>query len=487
MYKCLPSELIASLQACEGFNNEAFLKVHEEALPVTSVRRNAVKISEQDFVSHFQELGIALEKIPWCENGFYLSQRPVFTADPLFHAGCYYVQESSSMFIEFAFKQLLKDTNKIRILDLCAAPGGKSTLLQGHTDMDSLLVCNEVIKSRASVLEENMIKWGGANVVVTQNDPADFKRIPGFFDLMMVDAPCSGSGLFRRDPAAVVEWSESNVTLCSQRQQRILSDVLPALKEGGLLFYSTCSYSEDENEAISEWLQVEMGMERQDLNTLDEWNVVKGKGKGGGYRFWPDRVKGEGFYLACFRKTDASESFRQKQAKKISLEKITKNQVGILSPWLSDKSSDLLAFEAGENLFLFPENLNEDLKTLMGSQIYIKLAGIRLGRWASKSLIPDHALGISGLVSKEIVEFSLNKDAALKFLIREELLPDELQKNVGTVFDKDEDQAQKEIQGFQGWSLACYKSHPLGWMKVLTNRVNNYYPKEWRILKRSFD
>lgn len=467
----LPQLLIDSLQDCEGFNCEAFLRVHEEPLPVTSIRINPAKCSVEHLQEHFRQMGCILEPIPWTKTGYYLSSRPVFTADPLFHAGCYYVQESSSMFLEWAMQSLLPDTSGLKVLDLCAAPGGKSTLIQQFLGNNGLLVSNEVIRSRAGVLEENLVKWGGAAVVVTQNDPSDFQRLPGFFDVLVVDAPCSGSGLFRRDPDAVVEWSSSSVELCCQRQQRILSDVLPALKQDGYLFYSTCSYSEQENEAISIWLQDEMEMERIDVDVNPNWNLVEGKGQGKGIRFWPDRVKGEGFYLACFKKK-GTNSAAPKPVKKIVLEKLSKSKSKILESWVSKEIQELAAYETGENLFLFPECMLQDLKTIMAQNFYIRVAGIRLGRWAGEELIPEHALAISEVLHPQVQRYSLNKETALNYLRREEIQLD--QTNVHS--------ATKHL-----WSIASFSGQPLGWMKVLKNRVNNYYPKEWRILKRSFD
>ena len=166
------------------------------------------------------------ERVPWSSSGYYLPERPFFTFDPLLHAGVYYVQEASSMFLEQALKQTVSLDQPLKVLDLCAAPGGKSTLLQSLINSDSLLVSNDVIRSRANILEENLTKWGAENVVVTNNDPKDFTRLENFFDVIVVDAPCSGSGLFRRDPEAINEWSVQNVALCSQRQQRILADII---------------------------------------------------------------------------------------------------------------------------------------------------------------------------------------------------------------------------------------------------------------------
>ena len=214
------------------------------------------------------------------------------------------------MFVEQALRQLVDLSQPLKVLDLCAAPGGKSTHIQSLISPDSLLVSNEVIRSRAAVLKQNIIKWGSANVVVTNNDPAHFARLDNFFDLMVVDAPCSGSGLFRKDPAAVEEWSIDAVQLCASRQKRILADALPALRQGGLLLYATCSYSQEEDESISDWLAAQ-GYENLSLKIEEAWGIVQTEAPASGakgYRFFPHKSKGEGFYLGCFRKTGGDET-----------------------------------------------------------------------------------------------------------------------------------------------------------------------------------
>ncbi|MCR6722026.1 MAG: RsmB/NOP family class I SAM-dependent RNA methyltransferase [Chitinophagaceae bacterium] len=221
-----------------------------------------------------------------------MSSRPSFTFDPLFHAGTYYVQEASSMLLEQALKQHLDLNADLRVLDLCAAPGGKSTHIQSIISPNSLLVSNEVIRSRATVLRDNVLKWGSSNVVVLNNDPAHFQKLPAFFDAMVVDAPCSGSGLFRRDPDAFNEWSPEQVSFCAQRQKRILADVLPALRENGLLIYSTCSYSLEEDELLLEWLMNEYDLESLPLQLEENWQIVEVKsGNAYGYRCWPHLLK----------------------------------------------------------------------------------------------------------------------------------------------------------------------------------------------------
>ena len=311
----LPPALVQSLQNVTGFNEPAFIAIHQSGEQVTSIRFNPAKTETQNreqAINNNESTGEnstrhfpLTTRIPWSSNGHYLPSRPSFTFDPLFHAGLYYVQEASSMFLEQALKQTVDLSQPLRVLDLCAAPGGKSTLIQSLISKESLLVSNEVIKSRAVVLEENMIKWGSANVVITNNDPAHFARLENYFDVIVIDAPCSGSGLFRRDPEAINEWSENNVQLCSNRQQRIIADVWPALKQDGILVYSTCSYSAAEDEAILDWMMEGFTLEGVRLKVEPAWQIIETvseKHQLYGYRFYPDKLKGEGLFIAAVQK-----------------------------------------------------------------------------------------------------------------------------------------------------------------------------------------
>ena len=210
--------------------SEAFFAALQTEPPV-SIRLNPGKPVPISRLFPDEQIGLP---VSWCESAYYLKSRPVFTLDPCLHSGTYYVQEASSMFLYHIFGQILP-AHPVRVLDLCAAPGGKSTLIASRLSSGSLLVANEVIRSRAGILKENMIKWGTSHVVVTNNDPADFHHLKGAFDIIVVDAPCSGEGMFRKDPGAIQEWNESNLQLCSERQQRILADIWPCLKPGGFL------------------------------------------------------------------------------------------------------------------------------------------------------------------------------------------------------------------------------------------------------------
>lgn len=443
-----------SLNGLPGYDEAGFLAVHASGEQVTSVRQNPGKNPASAF-SHSKS------RIPWTENGYYLDARPSFTFDPLFHAGCYYVQEASSMFLEQALRQTTDLAKPLRVLDLCAAPGGKSTHLQSLISGDSLLVSNEVIRARVQVLQDNIIKWGCSNVVVTNNDPEHFSRLEHFFDVIVVDAPCSGSGLFRRDAAAIEEWSENNVQLCARRQQRILADVWPALKKGGILIYSTCSYSGEEDEQILDWLTAapELQMANRRLALENEWMITETNTTGGnyGYRFWPNRVKGEGFFLACFQKLDGEEEAQIRVKQKPAM--LTNNEKKILDKWI--RTGEEAFINQNGIIYAWPGNRVMEYSWLR-SQLRMVYSGVQLGEAIRDKLVPGHALAMSRMLHSGVPATGLDHAMAIRYLQRKEIqLPDA--KN--------------------GWQLVCFEDFPLGWVNVLPNRVNNYYPKELRILK----
>ncbi|MDB5250909.1 MAG: hypothetical protein JWP27_78 [Flaviaesturariibacter sp.] len=453
--KELPQQLLRSLEGVKGFHREAFETVHAGGTQVTSIRANPAKWKKE-------ALSFSLgADVPWARSGYYLDKRPSFTFDPLFHAGCYYVQEASSMFLEQAIRQSV-DVRPVRALDLCAAPGGKSTHLQSILPEGSLLVSNDVIRARAGVLKQNTIKWGSANVVVTNNDPQHFARLEGYFDVMVVDAPCSGSGLFRRDADAMNEWSPEAVQLCAGRQQRILSDALPALAEGGVLIYSTCSYSPEEDEEIADWLVAEWGLEPLRLSIDDRWQIVESSSPvhgAPGYRFYPDQLRGEGFYLACFRKTTPVSAPRLKTARP---DKFPAKDAALLDRWV--EGEDLQFHRHNGRLLAIPASLEEALSVLQAN-LYIQYAGTDIGEMMRDKLVPDHALALSPLLAASIVRTELSAEEAIRYLQRQDINPD-----TG-----------------KGWQVVCYRGFPLGWINALGNRVNNYYPKGLRILKERDD
>ncbi len=456
----IPTALLKSLSQTKGFDESAFTEIHESGQQITSIRLNIAKISEQNIPPTLQN--ILSDKIPWCQSGYYLTERPSFTLDPIFHAGGYYVQEASSMFLEQALLQNLDLSKPLKVLDLCAAPGGKSTLLQSLISKDSLLISNEVIKSRVNVLTENISKWGAANVIVTNNDPQHFIRLENYFDLIVVDAPCSGSGLFRKDPNAITEWSENNVALCSQRQQRILADILPALKPGGLLVYSTCSYSENENEAIGDWLMDEYPLETIQLKLKEDWGIVETISEAKatyGYRFYPYRVKGEGFFLSLFQKKGNNTvlPFNQKSLPEMA----SKKEQTVIAPFILDPEAYSF-IKLKERILALPTNIAQELPKFQ-SALYIKKAGVQLGSIIRNELIPDHELAISNILHPNLPFVNVNESVALDYIRKAVISIDHVPK---------------------GWVLLQNQGLRLGWIKNLGNRINNYYPKDWRILNK---
>jgi 16S rRNA C967 or C1407 C5-methylase (RsmB/RsmF family)/NOL1/NOP2/fmu family ribosome biogenesis protein len=466
----LPEAFLQSIDGVKGFDRESFIKVHEDGNQVTSIRINPLKTDAQSLWNIDKEIKLAgIEQasvpssIPWTNYGYYLPERPSFTFDPLFHAGCYYVQDASSMFLEQAMSQLADLSQPLKVLDLSAAPGGKSTHLLSILSEESLLVSNEVIRPRCNILIDNIIKWGKSNALVTNNDPAAFKKLPGYFDVIVVDAPCSGSGLFRKDPDAITEWSLNNVALCSQRQQRILADVLPALKENGLLIYSTCSYSEAEDESIADWLVNEFEMKNERISLNDEWGIVESVSPGHdafGYRFYPNKVKGEGFFISCFRKLNEEKEVGGKLPR---IDTASSKEKLILKDWLKSDSLEIL--KDHDTFRALPAIFTNDFIRLR-SNLNIQYTGTELGQIMKERLVPHHALALSSLLSPDVASTNLNYTDAIKYLQRKDLAT---------------------VPQTKGWQTVSYKNHPLGWINALANRINNYYPKEMRILKQSND
>ncbi|MBA3828127.1 MAG: RNA methyltransferase [Taibaiella sp.] len=443
--KALPDVLTEKLKGVKGYDEQAFLNAHQ--LPaVTSVRLHPAKQSNA-FINN--------DPVPWCPEGRYLDERPVFTTDPLYHAGAYYVQEASSMFLDHLLKHLLPDNKNLRVLDLCAAPGGKSTLLASFLDKSSLLVSNEVIRTRASILEENMLRWGYMNTWVTSNDPKDLGKLHGYFDVIVVDAPCSGSGLFRKDAKALADWSEANVQLCSQRQHRILADVWPALKENGILVYATCSYSPEEDEQVLQWLNEHYDVEPLTVPLKEAWGITEIRnGAACAYRFFPDKVKGEGFFIAAVRKKAAADTLKPQRFKTGNDKKIQQQAAYLLQP-----SDDIAYLHIKDEYCAVIAEHEKDI-ALLQQYVYLRKTGLVLGTPAAKEWLPAHDVALSVNRGNGIPFVQVNKEQALRYLKKEDLqLPDTA----------------------KGWHIIQYEGLGLGWIKALSGRVNNYLPKHWRI------
>ncbi|HRP89424.1 MAG TPA: hypothetical protein PKX92_05250 [Edaphocola sp.] len=431
------------------WEQQAFENSFQQAIPV-SIRLNPNKLADIDFDHN----------VPWANLGRFLKERPTFTLDPLFHAGAYYVQEASSMFLEQALKQHVDFSKSLKILDLCAAPGGKSTLIAALLKDNDLLISNEVIQSRAGILVENLTRWGQMNTWATQNDPADFGKLQNYFDVMVVDAPCSGSGLWRKDDKAIDEWSVANVKLCKERQQRILADVLPALKDDGLLIYSTCSYSNEENEELLDWLVDQFDLESLPLTVDNFQGIVSTQSKNAkayGYRFYPWRIEGEGFFIGALKKKSSNYNIQSNNNRpKLSKPSIAEQRAqhafqDFLIPEYSIWNHKEMFYA------MHPEHL--ELWLQLKEKLKFRKAGTALGQMM-KEPIPEHDLAMSIHLKENLPKVTLEKEEALLYLKKESVAID---------------------RNLKGWQLACFQGLPLGWGKWMPNRMNNYLPKNLRI------
>ena len=394
--------------------------------PEVSVRVNPFKRTVGALRAHFGEL--AGEPVPWAAGeAFYLSQRPSFTLDPLFHAGAYYVQEASSMYAGQLFDRAvsaLESPAGLRVLDLCAAPGGKTTQLLSHAGPASLVVANEVMPARATVLAENVARWGCPGSVVTRSDPAAFASLHGFFDIVVADVPCSGEGMFRKDERAVAEWSPDAVRHCAARQRRILADVWPALAPGGFLLYSTCTFNRTEDEDNVDWIAAELGAE-----------IVTHR------HFYPGEDRGEGFFAALLRKNG---SFSARSC----------------APSPADA---LTLIERRDLLKCFPTAFLKELQ-LLEKSLTVIASGTAVALRKGRDLVPDadlamavRRLPVAGLSFGTV---PVSREEALRFLSKEPL-----------VFSDHP----------RGWLLLEYEGLGIGFVKNLGNRSNNLLPAGRRI------
>lgn len=446
----LPEAFRSRIAAQMGREQQLFFQALEAPAPV-SLRLNPQKVSPP----HFDQA----EMVPWCANGRYLPEKPVYTLDPFFHAGSYYPQEASSMVLDWILKQLddrLPDDPVL--LDLCGAPGGKSTLMSAFLAGRGLLVSNEVIKSRANVLAENMAKWGEVNQVVTRSDPSAFSALEGLFDLMVVDAPCSGEGMFRKDVRAIEEWSSDNARHCALRQQRILSAAWPALKQGGYLIYSTCTFNPEENEAHLRWLAAEYGAEILPLRVPGDWGTVAlPVDQGNGLAFYPHKVKGEGFFVALLRKTSGVSAFSAPKAEKKKDRKAAVpaelNRLLVSGAWHFE--------EAQEGWRAFPAE-QQGLLQLLQRHVDVLSYGVLLGQALKAHWVPAAELALStSLHPGAFPGYELDLSAALRYLKGEAL------------------EAPQDL--LRGYVLLSYAGAALGFGKNIGRRINNLFPAPWRI------
>lgn len=440
-----PEEFVSSMKRVLGEETQAFLETLETE-PPTSIRLNPRKVAKPNF-----ELG---GQIPWNKEGHYLQERPVFTLDPAFHTGAYYVQEASSQVVGYIFDQIFAGrTSPMKVLDLCAAPGGKTTHLASKLSDNDFLVANEVIKSRVNVLKENLQKWGFNNIIVSNQDPETFADLEGFFDLVLVDAPCSGEGMFRKNMEAVGEWSAENVQLCSGRQKRILSAAAMLVAPGGYLIYSTCTYNQEENQGNAKWLSRTLDFENVELEIPEDWGVLKANP---GLQFFSHKLMGEGFYVSVFKNLSNEQKFVKG---KPQIERLPKKLAEELNTWVRDAGKYQFFRKNDGQVIAIPEHLLSEYGSVLKA-LTKRSSGLEIGLFKGSDFIPSHALALSGLVAESIEKLELSEQDALRFLRKENF-------DIGNLNS--------------GWKLVSYQNLPLGWIKVVGERLNNYMPTEYRI------
>ncbi|MDY6230357.1 MAG: hypothetical protein SPL77_05755 [Prevotella sp.] len=466
----LPNDFILQMKDIIGDENSRRLCDALAEKATVSIRLNRAKTSDIPF-----DTDTVGKPVAWCNDGFYLKERPLFTLDPLLHAGAYYVQEASSMFLSHVVGTLLgkrtadddiekTDLAPLAILDMCAAPGGKSTILRTMMPQDSLLIANEPIGRRANILSENIQKQGFPNTIVTNNYPKDFSRSGIMFDFILCDVPCSGEGMFRKDRQAIEEWSPQSVAKCQALQREIVSEAWKCLRDGGTMIYSTCTFNTRENEENIRWIADELGGEVIDIPTEPSWNISGSLLKDFNmpvYRFIPGKTEGEGLFMAVIRKKgDTTVYSKANRNIKGKNRNNGKNGTVDLSKYIR-RADDFTTIETDGDIVAFPKMWEQIYKTAR-KNLRIVHAGITIGQTKGRDFIPHQALALSTILKKDAFPcVDLEYEDAIKYLRKESI---ELHGDVP-----------------RGYVVVCYKGLPLGFVKNIGNRSNNLYPNEWRV------
>lgn len=413
----IPDRFKDQMMELLGEEADRFFTAMDEA-PAISIKLNRRK-TENPNVTGYTDL----EPVKWCNHGFYLAQRPVFTLNPLLHAGVFYVQDASSMIYEAITEKIIPaafDTGEpLRVLDLCAAPGGKTTSVINAVPDGTLVVANEFVGSRASILKENLIKWGYPDIVVTNSPTSKFSQLKEMFDIVAVDAPCSGEGMMRKEEIAVTQWNEGLQKQCAELQREILADAFETLKPGGFLIYSTCTFNRLENEDNLKWMVENLGLVPVDMEFPESWGIRKGIDTPYPCMlFMPHLTKGEGLFAAVLRKEGDYPRARR----------------------VKDKA--------------FVKLLHDKVKVICDGIPRTMLKGKEEVPTTESVLTTDFNPGA-------IPEVELDKEVALSYLRHEALHLD------------------KDIP--KGFVAVKYQGFPLGIVKNLGTRANNLYPAAWRI------
>nr|WP_299102354.1 rRNA cytosine-C5-methylase [uncultured Alistipes sp.] len=445
---------------CRALDGEACVSIR-----VNPAKAEGLRGEQPARVSEVLPMLTAAGRVPWCADGFLLAGRPSFTFDSDFHAGAYYVQEAASQFVGCLLQGV--PTFGARILDLCAAPGGKTTLYASLVGRGGLVVANEIDRRRASVLADNVRKWGTGNVVVTTCEPHAVCDCEAWFDVVAVDAPCSGEGMFRKDPAARGEWSGNNVRQCAARQDDILREAWRALRPGGTLIYSTCTFNRDEDEGSLERMLAWAGDEAAAPYPVDvdpAWGIVEGEvGLFRTFRFFPHRTVGEGFFAAVARKApDAPGRQRLPKGRRSMVAPADRASAGELRRWVREPDRMVFGTVAGTGYAWYGEQA-EAVKTL-SEALPVICSGVALGQLFKGRLKPDPALAFfDGLERGAVPVAGLDDEQALRYLRRQEVAAGALA---------------------EGVNLVTARGRALGFAKRIGARVNNMYPNSLRILRQ---
>ena len=445
---------------CRALDGEACVSIR-----VNPAKAEGLRGEQPARVSEVLPMLTAAGRVPWCADGFLLAGRPSFTFDSDFHAGAYYVQEAASQFVGCLLQEV--PTSGARILDLCAAPGGKTTLYASLVGRGGLVVANEIDRRRASVLADNVRKWGTGNVVVTTCEQHAVCDCEEWFDVVAVDAPCSGEGMFRKDPAARGEWSENNVRQCAARQDDILREAWRALRPGGTLIYSTCTFNRDEDEGSLERMLAWAGDEVAAPYPVDvdpAWGIVEGEvGPFRTFRFFPHRTVGEGFFAAVARKApDAPGRQRLPKGRRSMVAPADRASAGELRRWVREPDRMVFGTVAGTGYAWYGEQA-EAVKTL-SEALPVICSGVALGQLFKGRLKPDPALAFfDGLERGAVPVAGLDDEQALRYLRRQEVAAGALA---------------------EGVNLVTARGRALGFAKRIGARVNNMYPNSLRILRQ---
>lgn len=459
----IPKDFLETSVSIFGRESEEFL-ASLDSEPSLGIHINAEKM---------QKTGVVIpdnaERVEWTSNGFYLKSRPRFTFDPFLHAGAYYVEEPSSMFVEKALNYIQKDIRIDRALDLCAAPGGKSIMIR-NSMKGGLLVSNEPLSKRAAVLTENLAKWGNPDIIVTSDFPEAFDGLTGFFDLIATDVPCSGEGMFRKDETARSEWSKANVENCVQRQRDILRTIWPTLRKGGYIIYSTCTFNRREDEENVLFIANELGAEIINLETDADWHIC-GDTTGRNlpvYHFFPHKTRGEGFFLALLKKTSDTPPAENRKSKKKKPETVSADG---FAEWINCKEN--FDFHKSKDGITALRKAFADDYAAISEKLNVICAGVRVctekpakfsnsARKPKPQFVPTPGLALSSCLNrKAFPDISLNYSDAIKFLRGESIPP--------TVYAP------------RGWVTVSYRNLPLGFANNVGSRLNNSYPPAWRI------